>query len=407
MLSGHWQRIFVALAFLWTIALAGCDVSSLAPIGGERAQATAILVAQTTSAVPRPTATPTPTAPPPPTPTPAPSPTPDTGLVVRALEDLVTDLYQRVNPSVVHIRVTVGRGRFMRQGSGSGFVFDQGGYIVTNNHVVEGANEITVTFTDDTEVSASVVGTDPGSDLAVIRVDLPPANLHAVELGDSRDVRPGQLAIAIGNPFGLEGSMTLGIVSAVSRVIQPQAGRFSIAEMIQTDAPINPGNSGGPLLDSQGRVIGVNTLIFSQMGASTGIGFAVPVKTVTRVVPDLIVRGRYDHPWLGISGFSVAPRLARDLRLPVEWGVLVGGVDAAGPADKAGLRGGTQQVVIGGAPLVIGGDLVTAIDGRPVRAMEDIIAYLEEERQVGDVVRLTVMRDGEEREIEVQLAARP
>jgi len=345
--------------------------------------------------------------PPPPTPTPASSPNLDTTLAVHALEDLLSGLYQRVNPSVVHIRVAVGRGRFVQEGTGSGFVFDQDGHIVTNNHVVEGATEITVTFADETEVPASVVGTDPDSDLAVIRVDLPAEELHPVELGDSRNVRPGQLAIAIGNPFGLEGSVTLGIVSAVGRVIQPQASRFSIAEMIQTDAPINPGNSGGPLLDSQGRVIGVNTLIFSQTGVSAGVGFAVPVNAVRRVVPELIARGRYDHPWLGISGYSVTPRVARNLSLPAERGVLIGEVDAGGPAARAGLRGGSQQVVVGGTPLLVGGDLVIAIDDRPVKAMEDIIAYLEEERQVGDVVRLTVLRDRAEREIEVRLAARP
>jgi 2-alkenal reductase len=340
-------------------------------------------------------------------PTPASAPTLDTTTVVGALEELMIGVYKQVNPSVVHIRVTVGRGRFTQQATGSGFVLDRRGHIVTNNHVVEGATDITVTFADDTEVPAKVVGTDPGSDLAVIAVDLPADSLHPAELGDSDQVVPGQLTIAIGNPFGLEGSMTMGIVSAVGRVIQPEASRFSIAHMIQTDAPINPGNSGGPLLDSQGRVIGVNTLIFSQTGTSAGVGFAVPVNTVKRVVPELIARGRYDHPWLGISGYSITPRLARELDLPAERGVLIGDVDANGPAARAGLRGGSRQVVVDGTPFIVGGDMVIAIDGRPVKSMDDIIGYLEEERQVGDVVRLTVLRAGQEREITVRLAARP
>lgn len=423
--------VVISLSLLLLIGLGGCELPAL-PGRGSDVTATVVPAAQmietlgqpiptadvgprTVEASPTPTATlpttstpaPTSTATPPPIPTPMPSPTLDTALVVRALEDLVTDLYQRVNPSVVHIRVTVGRGAHAPEGSGSGFVFDQEGHIVTNNHVVEGASEITVIFADDTEVPASVVGTDPGSDLAVIRVDLPPEKLHPVELGDTQDVRPGQLAIAIGNPFGLEGSVTLGIVSAVGRVIQPQVSRFSIAEMIQTDTPINPGNSGGPLLDSQGRVIGVNTLIFSQTGASAGVGFAVPVNTVKRVVPELIARGQYDHPWLGISGYSVMPRLARDLGLPAERGVLIIEVDPGGPAARAGLRGGSREVLVSGTLLLTGGDLVIAIDDRPVKAMEDIIAYLEEERQVGDMVWLTVLREGEERKIEVRLTARP
>ncbi len=414
-----WKRIFVIAVVLLSLVLAGCGLSVVGPLVGGEAEATAVPVALSSQPALQPAATPTQ----PPTPTsvpsaaaqavplagttPASAPMLDATTVVGALEELMIGVYKQVNSSVVHIRVTVGWGRFAQEATGSGFVLDREGHIVTNNHVVEGATDITVTFANDTEVPARVIGTDPGSDLAVIAVDLPADRLHPAELGDSDQVVPGQLAMAIGNPFGLEGSITMGIVSAVGRVIQPQRSRFSIAHMIQTDAPINPGNSGGPLLDSRGRVIGVNTLIFSQTGTSAGVGFAVPVNAVKRVVPELIARGRYDHPWLGVSGYSITPRLARELDLPAERGVLIGDVDANGPAARAGLRGGSRQVVVDGTPFIVGGDMVIAIDGRPVKSMDDIIAYLEEERQVGDVVRLTVLRAGQEREITVRLAARP
>lgn len=326
---------------------------------------------------------------------------------VEGLEQQLEAIYQQVNPSVVHIRVRSGRGLLQQESTGSGFVYDAQGHIVTNHHVVEGATAIVVTFADGTETPARIVGTDPDSDLAVIQVEVPADRLRPVTLGDSGSVRPGQLAIAIGNPFGLEGTMTLGIVSAVGRVIRPGSRPFSIPNMIQTDAPINPGNSGGPLLDSRGRVIGVNTMIFSQTGTSSGIGFAIPVNTVKRVVPELIARGRYDHPWLGISGFSVTPLAAKALGLPAERGALVLEVDPRGPAAQAGLRGGSRPAEYEGETIALGGDLIVAIDGQPVRSMEDLIAYLEEARKPGDDVVLTVLRDGETQTIQVRLAARP
>ncbi|MCS6963272.1 S1C family serine protease [Thermoflexus sp.] len=331
----------------------------------------------------------------------------EAGSPVEALEQHLEAIYQQVNPSVVHIRVRSGRGVFQQESTGSGFVYDSQGHIVTNYHVVEGASAIVVTFADGTESTAQVVGVDPDSDLAVIRVDAPTAPLRPIALGDSGSVRPGQLAIAIGNPFGLEGTMTLGIVSAVGRVIRPGARPFSIPNMIQTDAPINPGNSGGPLLDSEGRVIGVNTMIFSQSGTSSGVGFAVPVNTVKRVVPELIARGRYDHPWLGISGFSVTPLAAKELGLPAERGALILEVDPRGPAAQAGLRGGTQPANYEGETIALGGDLIVAIDGQPVRSMEDLIAYLEEKRKPGDEVVLAILRDGKTQEVRVRLASRP
>ena len=263
-------------------------------------------------------------------------------------EQLLVDLYERVSSSVVHIAVTIGGPA--RGGTGSGFVLDTDGHIVTNNHVVENARRIMVTFADDTTAEAQVVGTDPDSDLAVIQVDVPASDLQPVELGDSDTLRVGQRAIAVGNPFGFEQTMTTGIVSALGRVIRQESG-FSLPQLIQTDAAINPGNSGGPLLDSQGQVIGVNTLIFSESGSNSGVGFAVPVNAVKRVVPSLIAIGRYADPWLGIQGGSLTPLIAEALDLPVDRGVLIQVVIPDGPAESAGLQESNRQVEFEGGRL--------------------------------------------------------
>ncbi len=341
-----------------------------------------------------------------------------------AEEQLIINIYARVSPAVVNIAVASGTGAFehpsipgqppippegfLERSQGSGFIIDQEGHIVNNNHVVAGAEEIEVTLADETIVPAEVVGTDPGSDLAVIRIDVPPSQLHVVELGDSAGLRVGQRAIAIGNPFGLERTVTTGIVSSLGRVMRQDSG-FSIAELIQTDAAINPGNSGGPLLDSRGRVIGVNTAIRSLSGSSAGVGFAVPVNVVKRVVPALIEQGYYAHPWLGISGYTLSPDLVEAMGLPVEHGALVGEVIADGPADKAGVRGGDREVLVPGflEPVRGGGDIIIAIDGVEVTGMDDIIAYLQNSTEVGQVVTLTVLRDGQEKTIQVELGERP
>jgi len=336
----------------------------------------------------------------------APTPTPlsnDPLAAAYAEEQLLIELYERVSPSVVHIAVTTGR--VGGDGTGSGFVWDAKGHIVTNNHVVQDAERILVRFADDTTVEAELVGTDPDSELAVIRVDVPASQLHPVELGDSDALRVGQRAIAIGNPFGLEQTMTSGIVSALGRVLRQQSG-FSLPQLIQTDAPINPGNSGGPLLDSHGRVIGVTTLIFSNSGSNAGVGFAVPVNTVKRVVPSLIATGRYADPWLGIEGTSITSLIVEALDLPVEQGVLVQRVVRGGPADKAGLRGSDRQVSFEGTLLGTGGDIIVAIDGVVVQDMDDLIIHLAD-RRVGQKVTLTILRDGAERTIEVTLEERP
>jgi S1-C subfamily serine protease len=318
-----------------------------------------------------------------------------------AEEQLLINLYTEVSSSVVNIGVLTRTGG----GTGSGFVLDGEGHIVTNNHVVEGAEQIVVSFADGTTAKAELVGADVDSDLAVIQVSVAPSLLRPVELGDSSTLRVGQRAIAVGNPFGLEQTMTAGIISALGRVVQQETG-FSLPQLIQTDAAINPGNSGGPLLDSQGRVIGVNTFIFSRSGSSSGVGFAVPVNTVKRVAPALITTGRYADPWLGISGVSVTPVLAEAWALPVERGVLLGSVVDGGPAAKAGLRANDQQVERDGELVPTGGDIIVAIDDVVVQEMDDLVIYLAQ-TVVGQSVTLEVVRSGETLSIEVVLEERP
>jgi 2-alkenal reductase len=320
-----------------------------------------------------------------------------------AEEQLLIELYERVSPSVVHIGIAAGR--LGGSGTGSGFVWDTEGHIVTNNHVVANADRIFARFADDITADAELVGTDPDSDLAVIRVDLPSRQLHAVTLGDSATLRVGQRAIAIGNPFGLEQTMTAGIVSALGRVVRQESG-FSLSELVQTDAPINPGNSGGPLLDSHGRVIGVTSLIRSNSGTSAGVGFAVPVNTVKRVVPSLIATGRYADPWLGIEATSITPLVARELDLTVERGVMIQGIVEDGPADKAGLRASESQARVDGTLVMAGGDIIVAMNGVTLQEMDDLIVQLADQ-DVGDRITLSILREGVEKAIQVILEERP
>ncbi|HUX77223.1 MAG TPA: trypsin-like peptidase domain-containing protein [Anaerolineae bacterium] len=329
-------------------------------------------------------------------------------------DSLLVNLYQRVNPAVVYIEVLVNDGGTLAPlGSGSGFVIDTEGQIVTNNHVVEQADALRVVFSDGGVADAQILGLDPYSDLAVIQVDLPPERLVPLELSDSSTLQVGQRVVAIGNPFGLEGTMTVGIVSALGRTLPAQVlqgtGRFSNPEIIQTDAAINPGNSGGPLLDIRGRVIGVNTAIRSTTGTNSGIGFAVPVNTVKRIVPTLIEEGAYRYPYLGISydtRFTMA-ELAGPLGLPVTHGALIDEVTPGTAAAQAGLRGGNHEVEVMGTTVNAGGDIIVAIDGTKLRDFDDLIAYLVRETEVGQEVTLTVIRDGEELEIPVMLGERP
>ena len=341
---------------------------------------------------------------------------------IDAFQGTLEQVYKEVNPSVVSVVVienasasnSLGTGQGSRTVLGSGFVWDKQGYIVTNNHVIDGADQIDVRFADGTIASADVIGTDVNSDLAVLKVDLPADALQPVQLADSTQVQVGQLAIAIGDPFGEEGTMTLGIISALGRTLPVQSNSaqngptYSIPDVIQTDAPINPGNSGGVLVDDLGWVVGVTAAIESPVKASSGIGFAIPSLIVQKVVPALIKTGHYDHPYLGISGTDLTPDLATAMNLKADQrGALVVTVTTGGPADKAGLRGSDRQTEINGVSMPLGGDVIVAIDDQPVQQFDDMLSYLARNTEVGQKVTLIVLRDGGERTVDLTLAARP
>jgi len=331
-----------------------------------------------------------------------------------AEEQLLVNIYERVNPAVVNIDVAATAfGDLSDFGSGSGFVIDKDGHIVTNNHVVEDADEVRVTFFDGTVGVAKIIARDADSDLAVIKVDMDPERLVPLEFGDSDTLRVGQRVIAIGNPWDLGGTMTVGIVSALGRTlpgrITPDLSRYSIPDLIQTDAAINPGNSGGPLVDSMGRVVGVNTAIRSEGRYNAGVGFAVPVGIVKRVIPALISEGRYHYPYIGISanGEVTVADLAEELNLPVQHGVLISEVIPGQPAENAGLRGGSQSYAFYGQQVLIGGDIILSVNDYALRDFDDLIAYLVRETSVGQEVLLSVLRDGEHLEIPLKLGERP
>lgn len=322
-------------------------------------------------------------------------------------------IYQNVNPSVVNIQVTEGMGFNTSSGEGSGFVWDEQGHIVTNNHVVENANTITVTFADGTILDAKLVGADPESDLAVIQVDASAAELRPITLADSQAVQVGDLVIAIGNPYGLSGTMTQGIVSALERSLTVDessaytTGSYTIPDIIQTDAAINPGNSGGVLVDIRGDVVGVTAAIQSTSGSNSGIGFVIPAHIVERVVPVLISDGSYDHPRLGISGTTMTPDVAQQVGLDESLkGVLVVSISANSPAEKAGLKPSTQERSRDGQTTVVtAGDVITAIDGSAVTSFDELTSYLFNNTEVGQTVNLTIVRDGAEQTLAVTLTA--
>jgi S1-C subfamily serine protease len=333
------------------------------------------------------------------------------------------DVFQKVENSVVQITSTksnpnqviilngvpsTGRSTAL----GSGFVYDNQGHIVTNYHVVTGVTKADVTFTDGNTYSANVVGKDPYSDLGVLQItdDFSEEKVVPLPLANSSAVRPGEQVIAIGNPFGLSGTITTGIVSQKGRLLPNPDTRFSVPNMIQTDAAINPGNSGGPLLNTKGEVIGMNTAIFSSTGSYSGVGFAIPSNTIAKEVPLLIKNGSYAHPWLGISGGKTTPDLTRAMGLPTNYkGVIVGSVQAGGPADMAGLKGLTQDDDNNnsGSAVQQTGDIITAVDGRPVKQIDDIINYIESQKNVGDNIKLTVNRNGQIMDLTATLQARP
>lgn len=331
------------------------------------------------------------------------------------------DLYDQVNPAVVNIRVRLSNGPSLDgleeqpfgSAQGSGFVYDDQGHIVTNFHVVDDVEEISVVFYDGLILEAELVGADPDSDLAVILVNDPPVDIKPLFVADSSAIRVGEPVVAIGNPFGLQGTMTNGIVSGLGRTLPSQAiaiggGRFNIPNIIQTDAAINPGNSGGPLLNLNGEVVGVNTAIATNDRQFSGVGYAVPSNTVTRVVPELIENGRFRHPYLGIAGVDVSPNIREAMSLGAQQrGVLVIEVTANGPAEDAGLQGSSVETEIDGAPVRVGGDIIIRIDDRPVGDFDDLIEYLSESTVVGQTVTLELLRDGEITTVDVELGERP
>lgn len=327
-------------------------------------------------------------------------------------EAVLINLYERMNPAVVSIQneQTTRSGITEPAGQGSGFIISDDGYIVTNNHVVEGADKVGVIFSDGTFEAAKIIGTDRYSDLALLKIDR--TGLPFVEMGNSDQVKVGQRVIAIGNPFGLEGTMTTGIVSAKGRTLPEAAqdgGNYSNPDIIQTDAAINPGNSGGPLLDTKGRLVGVNTAIRTSnngagQGANSGIGFAVPANTVKRVTDLLRAEGRVRYPYLGIQGEIPLSAVADTLKLPIRQGTMVGGVREGGPVARAGLRGATVDRT---GKITKAGDVIVAFNGSPVSDYEDLIAQLVRTSKPGDKITLTVWRDGKQLDLQVELGERP
>jgi len=315
--------------------------------------------------------------------------------VITNEDTILIDLYTRVNPAVVNVITysTQGSSEFSN-GQGSGFVYDLNGHIVTNAHVVHGADSVEVIFSDNTISRAEIVGQDLNSDLAVLKAEELPSGVQPLLLGDINNVAVGQTVVAIGNPFGLGGTLTKGIVSAMGRTI-PALTQFSIPQSIQTDAPINPGNSGGPLLNLQGEVIGVNAQIETN-GASnvnSGIGFAIPVSIISRVVPELVQNGKYEWAWLGVAGRSVNPPLVDAMDLPITKG--------------AGLQGAVRETTVNGRTVEVGGDVITAIDDQTVTSFDDLLIYIALNTVPEQKVTLTIVRNGKTQEISVTLGKRP
>ena len=328
---------------------------------------------------------------------------------ISSQDEHLSQLYKDVNPSVVNIMIyTKQNDLYNLSGAGSGFVYDKDGDIITNSHVVHGADEIQIVFSDGTKEIGEVIGIDFHSDLAVVKVDELPADAHPLPLGNMADVMVGESVVAIGDPFGLGGTMTTGIVSALGRTI-PALTPFSIPESIQTDAAINPGNSGGPLLNLDGEVIGVNAQIETSgmTRSNSGVGFAIPVSIVKMVIPELIEKGSYAWPWLGVRGGDVSPWLVKAMDLPVENGAYMAEVDSTGPAYRAGLKGSTGEDVVDGHKVEVGGDVIIKIDDQPVHSFTDLLVYIAMKTKPGQEVNLTIIRDGKQKEIKVKLAERP
>jgi S1-C subfamily serine protease len=320
-------------------------------------------------------------------------------------------VYEKVADGVVNVTSTAIQmdfffNAFPTQGSGSGSIIDMKGHILTNHHVVADAQKLEVTLADGSKWPARLVGSDPDSDLAVIKIDAPKEKLKVIPMGDSRNLRIGQKVLAIGNPFGLERTLTTGIISSLGRTIRSEVGTL-MEDIIQTDAAINPGNSGGPLLNSEGEIIGINSAIISPSGGSVGIGFAIPVNTARRVVPELIAKGYVSYPWIGATIQTLIPEIAKFLKLnKVERGAMIAEVAKGGPADKAGLKGGDQKVQVGNMIVIVGGDIVVKADQHDVKTNDELIRYIREKKP-GDTILLNVFRNGKFEEVKVILGERP
>ena len=317
------------------------------------------------------------------------------------------ELFEKSEEGVVKIRTDSVDSFTGTGGVGSGFVYDILGHIITNAHVVDGGDKITVTFLDGSQYNSEIIGVDRFTDIAVIKVNEKPRLLHPLTVGDSSSLKVGEEVAAIGNPFGLAGSMTSGIVSQIGRLLPSQDTGFSIPDVIQTDAAINPGNSGGPLLNMRGEVVGINTAIQSSIGEFSGIGFAVPSNTISKIVPTLIEEGKYAHPWIGILGKDIDPDLAKVRGLDNAKGFLILNVIEGSPAEKAGLKGMSEISEIDGDEYPVDGDIVIFVDGKEVRNISDLLIHLQREKSVGDQMILGVLRDGSFMELTLTLVERP
>jgi len=316
------------------------------------------------------------------------------------------EIFEKSEPGVVRVNVQRSETSDVVNGVGSGFVFDKKGHIITNAHVVKDAKKIVVTFLDGRSYNAELIGIDEYTDMAVLKVNADLALLRPLLIGDSSNLKVGETITAIGNPFGLSGSMTSGIVSQLGRLLPSGAG-YSIPDVIQTDAAINPGNSGGPLLNMRGEMIGINTAIQSTTGEFTGVGFAIPSQTVAKIIPTLIEKGEYKHPWIGISGRDIDPDMAKVLGLKDAVGFLVVTIIENSPASKAGLIGSEKTIQVDGVNYAVGGDIILSVDGIEVRKIADILIHLQRAKTVGDEMVLEVLRDNRTTNITIILQERP
>ena len=315
------------------------------------------------------------------------------------------EIFEKAEPGVVRVNTQRNQTSDETGGVGSGFVFDKKGHIITNAHVIEDSTKTVVTFLDGRSYNAKIIGIDEYTDIGVIKVNADLKLLQPLSLGDSSNLKVGEPITAIGNPFGLSGSMTSGIISQIGRLL-PSGSGYSIPDVIQTDAAINPGNSGGPLLNMRGDIVGINTAIQSTTGEFTGVGFAIPSQTVAKIVPTLISEGEYNHPWIGISGRDIDPDMAKVLGLEDALGFLIITVVEDSPAWDAGLIGSDKTIEVEGREYSIGGDIITAVDGIDVRKIDDILIHLQRVKTVGDEMDLEILRDNRTTNVTIVLQER-